>query len=178
MKTIIAIDADVLESTPRALPITHARSHIFQGKPYGWRHFRSKGPTRADIAHQGNSEGITWPLVTSGSHGTCTTVLHFVLLLRKKELVKIRACAEHTSGQGRFRTVSVTWLTHFRWKGPNRIDIAPFPVAHAHNILPVPVMWLSSLPVTWLPVAPHCPPQIITELSPYTTNDHEKIVRR
>jgi hypothetical protein len=41
-------------------------------------HFRSKGPTRADTAHA-HPKGVTF-----GSHGTCTTVLHFVLILRKK----------------------------------------------------------------------------------------------
>ena len=44
------INADVLENTSTAHPVAHARFHIFQGKPYGWHHFRSKGPTRADIA--------------------------------------------------------------------------------------------------------------------------------
>ena len=39
--------------------------------------------------------GVTWPSVTSGSHGT--TVLHFELLLRRK-CGKSRVCAEHTSG--------------------------------------------------------------------------------
>jgi hypothetical protein len=138
---------DVIESTLRALPVPHARSHIFQGNPTGdvisgqkaplgrilcnfllcmhtplpppsgilrslqgdvwmdisqlprespsgdvwWRHFQWKGPTRADIAqlpvahaHPFHSFRVTWhswPSITSGSHGTCTTVLHFVLLL-------------------------------------------------------------------------------------------------
>ena len=79
-----------------------------------------KAPTRADIAHfpiahahiQGNSEGVKWPSVTFGSHGTCTTVLHCVLLLRKKRGKKTGACAENTSGQG--------WKYHRsidKWKG-------------------------------------------------------------
>jgi hypothetical protein len=36
------------------------------------------------VAHahtQGNPEVVTWPSVTSSSHATCTTVLHFVLLI-------------------------------------------------------------------------------------------------
>jgi hypothetical protein len=50
-----------------------------------WRYFRSKGPIKADIvqlpvAHV-HIQGLTWPSVTSGSHGTCTTLLYFILLL-------------------------------------------------------------------------------------------------
>ena len=63
---------------------------------------------------------------------------HFVL--RKKRGGK-RACAEHTSGHGRF------WWHHFRSKGPTRAVIAQ--PENAQNILPV-----TSLQVTWLPVAP------------------------
>ena len=60
-----------------------------------------------------------------------------ILLLRKKR-GEIRACTEPTSGQDYFRTgpIQVTWLCHFRSKGPTRADIAQLPVAHAQNILP------------------------------------------
>jgi hypothetical protein len=34
-KMIRFYDPNVLDSTSRTLPIPHARSHIFQGKPYG-----------------------------------------------------------------------------------------------------------------------------------------------
>ena len=69
------------------------------------------------------------PSVTSGSHATTT---------KKKARGKSRACAEPTSGQGHFRTgpLPVTWLCHFRSKGPTRADMAQLPVAHAQNILP------------------------------------------
>ena len=65
----------------------------------------------------------------------------------------------------------VTWLTSLPVKTPTRADIAQLPVARAQNILPErdPVTRLSVTWLTWLPVAP---PQIITELSPYTTNTH------
>ena len=79
-------------------------------------------------AHPREPEGVKWPLVTSGSHGTTT---------KKKT----------ASGQGIFW--SRDWR-HFRSKGPIRVDMAPLPVAHAENILPV-----TSLLVTWLPVAPY-----------------------
>ena len=48
-----------------------------------------------------------------------------MLLLLKKRGGKSRSCAEHTSGQG-----------HFRSKGSTRADIVQLPVAHAQNILP------------------------------------------
>ena len=61
-------------------------------------------------------------------------------------------------------------MTLYKIKGPTRADIAHFAVAHAQNILPdrAPVTWLTSLPVTLLPIAP---PQMLTELSPYTTDN-------
>jgi hypothetical protein len=54
-----------------------------------WRHYQWKGQTRENIAHlpvvhartQGNPFGVTW-LVTSGSHGTCTTFC--TTIVRKK----------------------------------------------------------------------------------------------
>jgi hypothetical protein len=62
------------------------------------------GDVQLPVAHA-HTQGVKWPLITSGSHVTT------VLLLRKKRGGN-RACAEHTSGQGRFRTGSlpVTWL--------------------------------------------------------------------
>jgi hypothetical protein len=81
------------------------------------------------------------------SRSTCRLVLSYIM-----ETGELR--------QGHYRTgpLPVTWLCHFRSKGPTRADIAQFPVVHAQNILPG--TWLTSLPVTSLPVtslpvAPH-----------------------
>jgi hypothetical protein len=76
---------------------------------------------------------------TSGSHVTCTTTI-----VRGEKRGKRRAWAEHTSGhssQGLFRPRDV-WLRHFR-SGP------------------LPVTWLTSLPVTSLSVTslPVAPPR-------------------
>ena len=125
------IDADVLENTPN-----------FQGKPYGlWRHFRSKGHTRVDIAQlpvvhahiipqrglrMRAPKGIPFgalPVVLSVMRTFCTTTL-----VRKKR--------GKTPGMRR---------TYFR--------VRPGPLL---------VTSLTSLPVTWLPVAP--PPQIWFEI--------------
>jgi hypothetical protein len=85
---------------------------------------------RIRTSFQGSPEGFTWPLVTSGSPGTCTTAIV------GKNAGESRACAEHASG-------------HF-WSGP-------------HSGMCLPVTCLTSLPVTWLPVAP--PPPRPTEHS-------------
>ena len=87
-----------------------------------WCHFRSKSPIRTDIAQlpvahacaQGKHLRGHVTSITSGSHGTCSTVLHFVLLL----LVVVQnvpvAHAQNilpimTSPQ--FTSFPVTWLT-------------------------------------------------------------------
>ena len=63
-------------------------------------------------------------------------------------------------------------------KGPTRADIAPLPVAHAQNILPNRITSGHVTDVTSNHVIsghaqwsdpPHDPPQILTDLSPYTT---------
>ena len=102
------------------------------------------------------SEGVTWSSVITdvgklpvahahtqgGPKGSSDLRSHpvamLLLLLRKKRGGKSRACAEPTSDQDRLRTgpLPVTWLCHFRSKGPTRADIAQLPVAHAHDILP------------------------------------------
>jgi hypothetical protein len=114
------IDADVLENTPN-----------FQGKPYGWwRHFRSKGSTRAEIAQ------LPLHMRTSFQCGYCAIGC---------------ACAYP--------------------RNPLR-GTSCSPVGHAHilyyctyfRVRPgtLLVTWLTSLPITWLPVAP--PPQIWFEI--------------
>ena len=130
------------------------------------------GVAQLPVAHvhiQGNPEGVKWPSVTSGNHVTTT---------KKKKCGKSRACAEHTSGQGHFRTgpLPVTWLCHFRSKGPTRADITQLPVAH--SILPTKVTSGQGLfrSRDWCYFRSHdfrllliAPPQILTELYPYTT---------
>ena len=127
--------------------------------------------TTGVVHTQGNPEGVKWPSVTSGNHVTTT---------KKINAGKIRACAEHTSGQGHFRTgpLPVTWLCHFRSKDPTRVDIAQLLVVHAHNILPVKVTSGQGLfwSRDWCYFRSHdfrllliAPPQILTELYPYTT---------
>jgi hypothetical protein len=93
-----------------------------------------------------------------GSSDLRSHLVAMLLLLRKKKrgekaghaqnLLPVRA----TSGHGLFQ--SRDWR-HFWSKRPTRTDMAQHPVAHAHNILPGRVTWLTSLPVTSLPVAPH-----------------------
>jgi hypothetical protein len=67
-----------------------------------------------------------------GSSNLWSYPVPMILLLRQKRGEK--------PGMRRtyFRTgpLPVTWLCHFRSKGPTRADIAQLPVAHAHNILP------------------------------------------
>jgi hypothetical protein len=118
-------------------------------------------------------EGVTWPLVTSGSH--VTTVL---LLLKKsagktghaQNLLPVRT----TSGQGLFQSRDC----HFRSKGPTRADMAQLPVAHAQNILPDRVTSCHVTDVTSSHVTSgHAqwsdPPQMLTELYPYTTEEQD-----
>ena len=50
-----------------------ACAHQRERTPYGKRHFRWKHQKRV-------RNPISWPLVTSGSHGSCTTLLHYILL--------------------------------------------------------------------------------------------------
>jgi hypothetical protein len=66
-----------------------------------------------------------------------------LLLLRKKTREK----AGNAQNVLPVRALSVTWLCHFRSKGPTRTDIAQLPVAHVHNILPIPVTDVTSLPL-------------------------------
>jgi len=57
-------------------------------------------------------------------------LLYYYLL---KNAGENRACAEHTSGLGLFR--SLDFVTSGE-KGTTRADIVQLPVAHAQNILP------------------------------------------
>ena len=70
---------------------------------------------------------------------------------KKKHAGKIRAYAEHTSGQGCFLQglFRSRDSRHFRSKGATRSYIAQLPVAHGHIILPdrAPVTWLTSLSI-------------------------------
>jgi hypothetical protein len=85
----------------------------------------------------------------------CTTTL-----VRKKNAEKSRACAEHTSGQGLFRSRDSLPV-----KGPTRADIAQlslrmcrtyFRTVHVNDVTSGHAHWSD-------------PPQIWLELSPYTT---------
>ena len=80
--------------------------------------------------------------VTFGSHVTTT---------KKKARGKSRACAEPTSGQEHFRTgpLPVTWLCHFRSKGPTRAEMSTSGCACAEHTSGQGT-WLTSLPVSWL----------------------------
>ena len=95
------------------------------------------------------SEGVTWPSVTTDvaqlpvaytqgntERGSSDLRSHPVLLLRKRRGKK--------PGMRRtyFRSgpLPVTWLCHFRSKGPTRADMAQLPVADAQNILPYTVI--------------------------------------
>ena len=120
---------------------------------------------RKNAGKNGHPQNIlrTGSLRWSQSHVTsdqnCTTIL-----VKKKTRGKSRACAEHTSGQG-----------HFRSKGSTRADMAQLPVAHAQNILPDRVTsgHVTSGHVT----SGHDPPydslQMWLELCPYTTDTKE-----
>jgi hypothetical protein len=112
-------DADVLESTPMALPVTwlpvpwealwvtfdRILCNFRSGDVWG-RHFRWKIPTRADIAQLADTlpreprRGyvtlkVTWPLMTS--HPVAMSVMRngtfcTTTIVRKKRREKIRAC--------------------------------------------------------------------------------------
>jgi hypothetical protein len=107
--------------------------------------------------------GVTWPSVTSGSHGT--TVLHFVLLLRKN-------AGKTVMRRTYFRSVpppmTSAWR-HFRSKVPTRTNIALLPVAHAQNILPDMTYSgdVTSSHVTYGHMTSGCS---TTSLHPYTTD--------
>ena len=114
------------------------------------------------------------------SSSTAAATATAVLLLRKNA-GENRACAEQTSGQGHFRTgpLPITWLCHFRSKGPTRALLRNFRLRMRKTyfrtctwLVSLPVTWLTSLPVTSLPVMllPVAPPQMWLELYPYTTN--------
>jgi hypothetical protein len=63
-----------------------------------------------------------------------------------------RAASGHDLFRSRDFRKSRDWR-HFRSKGTTRANIAQLPVAHAEHIT-IHVTWLTSLPVTWHPVAP------------------------
>ena len=125
---------DVLESTPKAFPIAHARSHIFQGKPYGcdvWSGIAQLPVVQLPIVQlpvaqvrtppfQGNTFGVTWRLMTSHPVAMLLPVMHngtFCTTTIVRKMHGNRLCM-HT------RSLPITWL-------------------------PVPVTWL---PVTSIPV--------------------------
>jgi hypothetical protein len=130
----------------------------------GVHNFRLRTP-------EGTPKGVKWPSVTSGSHGTTTKKKAREKAVHAQNLLPVRA----TSGQGLFR--SRDWR-HFRSKGPTRANMAQLPVVHAQNILSDRAPdWRHFRSRDWR----HCrsrhfrlhpltaPPQMLTELYPYTT---------
>jgi hypothetical protein len=73
-------------------------------------------------------KGVKWPSVTSGSHVT-------TVLLQRKNAGKSRSCAEHSYGEGHFRTkpLPVTWFCHFRSKWLH-MRIIYFRTGHVTNV--------------------------------------------
>ena len=120
-------------------------------KKYAKKKYRKK--TRETVAH---AHTLGWPSVTSGSLGTSGNAQWYILYY------------------------------YYSKKEKTRETVAQLPVAHAQNILPgdwrhfrsgpLPVTWLTSLPVswladTWLPVAQRtAPPQMLICPYPYTTH--------
>ena len=110
-----------------------------------------------------------------------------ILLLRKKR-GKSRSCAEPASGEGHFRTwpLPVTWLTSLPVKRPY-YACAEHTSGQGTWLTSLPVMWLTSFqsrnfrsrhfrsrdfrlhPLT-------APPQMLTELYPYTTGGTLRIM--
>ena len=94
---------------------------------------------------------------------------HFVLLLLKeKNAGETRACAEHTSGQG---------LCHFGQKVPLgrilcnfrlRMCITYFRTVHMIDVTSGHVTYVTSGHAQWSD-----PPQMLTELYPYTTKEQD-----
>jgi hypothetical protein len=121
---IRSYDPDVLESTPKALPIPHARSHIFQGKPYGcdvWSDIAQLPVAQARTPpFQRNPFGVTWRLMTSHPVAMLLPVIH----------------------NGTFCTTTIVRKMHWNWLCMRTRSL---PVTW----LPVPVTWL---PVTSIPV--------------------------
>jgi hypothetical protein len=150
-----------IENTPRTLPKGSRDLRLL----WVLRNFRLRMQTPKGIPKGSND-------LRSHQVANCTTVL--LLRKGKKRGGKSRSCAEHTSDQDRFRAGPLPDRVTSGQKGPTRSDIAQLPVAHTQNILPIwHVTDVTSGHVTsghaqWSD-PPHHPPQIITELSPYTT---------
>jgi len=102
---------------------------------------RMRAPYSSKESQRGH---VTFDDVTSGEKAPLGRILRNF---------RLRMCAPHPSKGTPKGSRDVLWR-HFRWKGPTTADIAPLPVAHAHSLLPVPATWLTSLPLTGLPVAP------------------------
>ena len=78
------------------------------------------------------------PRATLGSSDFRSQVAMVTSTTKGKNARRNRACAEHTSGQGRIRTGKLFRSRDFVTSGeksPNRADFAQLRVAHAQNIL-------------------------------------------
>jgi len=96
VKGLVPVDNDRC-GRPREHPQTSSSSPNFQGKPYvWWRHFRSKCPTRADIAQL--------PVAHAHPKGTplwsrdLRSLPVAMVLVLLYYILSCCACAEHTSG--------------------------------------------------------------------------------
>jgi len=86
-----------------SLPVAHARFNIFQGKLYG----------------------VTWCFITSFPVKIFSN--------REKFPTSGCACPHPILPSELLLGSSNVWWLHFRWNGPNRMDIAQLLVAHAHT---------------------------------------------
>ena len=126
------------------------RMHAPKGTPFGvtWpTSLAVKRPTRADIAQlqfahartQGNPFGVTWLSVTSGSHGTCTTLC--ISIVRKKRGKMKKGRKIPNSGWECAHPFGVTSLPVALSVMSNdtfcTIVMQNVPVAHAHAITSV-----------------------------------------
>jgi len=90
VKGLVPVDND-RRGRPREHPATSSSSPNFQGKPYvWWRHFRWKGPTRADIAQLPVAHACTLPRESLRGHVRSLRVtFHNVTSGEKAPLVRI-----------------------------------------------------------------------------------------
>ena len=111
-------------------------------------HYGCWATSSCACAHQENAEGIKWPLVTSGSHITTTKKKTRGKAGHEQNILPFMA----TSGQGVFRLRD--FVTSGK-KAPLGRIWRNFRLRMHRTYFRTGSLPVTSLPVMWLPVAPH-----------------------